>query len=155
MVIDQHDDDKCGETRTDRIARQAQDAGEAATRRVVAARRRGQAAGKQAAELRDWGGHSPGRSRKAADHAASAATAARAAGKRASDGCRRSATAHEDAADAHDRAAQAAERAGDMTRAIDHRRAAAHDRTAASDDLSRRQQTPATRSRYRSVCDAS
>ena len=149
MVIDQHDDDKCGETRTDRIGRQVKDAGEAG------ARRRGQAAGKRAAELREWGGHSPGRSRAAADRAASAAAAARAAGKRASEAWRRSATAHEDAADAHDRAAEAAERAGDMTRAIEHRRAAAHDRTAASDDLSRMQQTPATRSRYRSDCDAS
>ena len=149
MVIDQHDDDKCGETRTDRIARQVKDAGEAA------ARRRGQAAGKRAAELREWGGHSPGRSREAADRAASAATAARAAGERASDACRRSSTAPEDAADAHDRAAEAAERAGDMTRAIEHRRGAADNRTAASDDLSRSQQTPATRSRYRSDCDAS
>ena len=148
MVIDQHDDDKCGETRTDRIARQVKDAGEAA------ARRRGQAAGKRAAELREWGGHSPGRSREPADRAASAATAARAAGKRASEACRRSATAHDHAADAHDRAAQAAERAGDMTGAIEHRRGAAHDRTAASDDRSRSRQLTVTRSGYGSVCDA-
>ena len=73
MVIDQHDDDPCGETRTDRIVHQAQDAGEAAMRRAVAARRRGEAASKRAAELREWGGRSPGRSRDVADRAAEAA----------------------------------------------------------------------------------
>ena len=154
MVIAQHDDDKCGETRADRIARQSQEAGEAAAGRAVAARRRGEAASKRVAELHEWGGRSPGRSREAADRAASAATAAHAAGKRASEAYRRSATAHEHAADAHDRAAEAAERAGDMTGAIEHRRGAAHDRAAACDDLSRSQQPTATRSGYGSVYDA-
>ena len=92
MVRNQHDDHKCGETRTDRIARQAYDAGEAAAQRALAARRRGEAARKRVAELREWGSHSPCRSHEAANRAANAATAAQAAGKRASEAYNRSAT---------------------------------------------------------------
>jgi hypothetical protein len=154
MVIDGHDHDECGEARTDRIAGQARDAGEAAACGAVAARRRGESARERLAELREWGGQSPGRSRETADRAANAAAAAHAAGKRASEACKRAATAHANAADAHDRAAAAAERAGDMTRAIEHRRAAARDRIAASADLSGSQQTTAACSGYGSVCDA-
>lgn len=71
--MNQCDSDDYGKTRTGRIARQAQDAGEAAARRADAARRRGEAAGKRIAELRDWPGHPPGQSREAADRAAEAA----------------------------------------------------------------------------------
>jgi len=154
IVMDRHDNDRCGETRTDRIAREVQGAGEAAAQRALAARRRGEAADKRAAELREWSGHSPCELREAANRAANAATAARAAGERASEACDRSATAHEDAARAHDHAADAAERAGDMTRAIEHRQGAARDRTAASADRSRSHQTTATRGGYGSVRDA-
>jgi hypothetical protein len=121
MVIDEHHSDKCGDTRPDRLARQARDAGEAAASRAVAARRRGEAARERVAELRGWGFRSPCRSRDAANRAANAATAAEAASKRASEACKRASeackradTAHENAADAHERAAEAAERARDM-----------------------------------------
>jgi hypothetical protein len=154
MVMNEHDSDGYGKTRTGWIARQAQDAGEAAARRAEAARRRGKAAGKRIAELREWGGHSPGQSREAADRAANAATAALAAGKRQSEAYRRAATAHEDAADAHDRAAEAAECEGDITCAIEHRRAAARDRIAASHDQSRSQQTSAPHKTHGSAYDA-
>jgi len=142
MVINEQANDTCGKARTDRIAREADDAGEAAAQRALAARR-GEAAGERVAELRAWGGHSPCQSREAANRAANASIAAQAAGKRASEAYERAAAAHEDAADAHDRAA---ERERDMTRAIEHRHAAARDRTAASDDRARSQHTTAARS---------
>jgi hypothetical protein len=146
MGIDQRDNDKLGRTRADRIARRAHDAGEAAAQRAVAARRRGEAARKRVAELRESDGHSPCRSREAANRAGNAAAAAQAAGKRATRAYKRAAVAHEDAADAHDHAADAAERAGDMTHALEHRQAAARDRSAACDDLSRSQRTTSARS---------
>lgn len=154
MAIDQDDNDKRGAAGTDRIAGQPQDAGDAAAPRALAARRRGEAARERIAGLREWGGHSPCRSREAANRAANTATAAQVAGKQASEASKRAATAHEDAATAHDRAADAAECEGDLTHAIEHRRAAARDRTAAPNDLSHNQQTTATRSGYGAVCDA-
>jgi hypothetical protein len=141
MPTNEHDNDKCGKSRTDRIGRQAQDAGAAAAQRALAAHWRGQAARKRVAELRAWSGRSPLPLREATNRAVSAATALRAARERASEAYERAATAHEHAANAHDRAADAAEREGDMTRAIEHQRAATRDRTAASDDRSRSQQT--------------
>ena len=73
MATDEHDNGRCGETRTARIAPQAQDAGEAAAQRALTARWRGRAAGKRVAELRAWSERSPFRSREAADRAADAA----------------------------------------------------------------------------------
>jgi hypothetical protein len=153
MSIDQHVNDQSGSTRVDRIARQAEDAGEAARQRALSARQRGEAAGERAAEVREWGGHFPSRSLEATTRAANAAAAAQAAGERARTAYKRAATAHEDAADAHDRAAAAAEREGDMTRAIVHRQAAVRDRTVASADLSSSQQATTARNGYGRVFD--
>jgi hypothetical protein len=153
VVIKEHDNDNGGETRTDRIARQAQEAGEATARRAAAARRRGEAACIRVPELGEWGRHSPCRPSEAANPRGKRSYRSSDRGQASISGLQAAATPHEDAATARDRAAQAAAREGDVTRAIGHRPAGARDRRAGCDDLARSQQTTSPRRRYGSVCD--
>jgi hypothetical protein len=67
MVMNEHNSDKYGKTRTGWIACQARDADEAV------ARSRAEAARKRIAEPREWDEHPPRRSREVADRAAEAA----------------------------------------------------------------------------------
>jgi hypothetical protein len=137
MAINEHDNDKCGKTRTDRIA----------ARPRTRARRPRDVSSPRAVAARPPASFATA----AGTHQTRPPTARQTQPLQLRpDACehqryKRAATAHEDAANAHDRAAEAAERQGNMTHAIEHREAAAQDRSAACDDLSRSQQTPAAR----------
>lgn len=135
----------------ERGARLAVQAGASAATRATHARKRGQAAGRRAAELHGGGLPSRHRDREAGERALTAADAAKEAETsaahaldRAAEALDRAAEAHEKAAHAHEHAAEVAVRRGDGS-APRHRRAAEEAQEAA-----RRDRAAAVDARHRS-----